>query len=89
MFKLLFVAPINTILTRSQLVPQSIRDSTRYQALPGNADPEALPPIVPASEAEPLDTCSQAEPRNQLFANEAEPLDIGSQAEPRNQVIQT
>jgi hypothetical protein len=30
---------------------------TRYQALPGNVDPEALPPIFPhkANEAEPLD----------------------------------
>jgi hypothetical protein len=31
--------------------------STRYQAEPGNADPEALPPIfiIAKSEAEPLD----------------------------------
>ncbi len=47
--------------------------ATRYQALPDNADRSALPPIVPASEAEPLDIGSQAEPRNQLFAKEAEP----------------
>jgi hypothetical protein len=43
--------------------------STRSQALPGNADPEALPPIfllATASEAEPLDIGSQAEPGNQL-----------------------
>ena len=41
--------------------------STRYQALPGNADPEALPPIfMEAGEAEPLDIGSQAEPRTQL-----------------------
>ncbi len=43
--------------------------STRSQALPGNADPEALPPILllgTASEAEPLDIGSQAEPGNQL-----------------------
>ncbi|WP_193970785.1 hypothetical protein [Microcoleus sp. LEGE 07076] len=40
---------------------------TRSQALPGNADPEALPPIfLLASEAEPLDIGSQAEPVNQL-----------------------
>ncbi|NJK66265.1 MAG: hypothetical protein HC789_07120 [Microcoleus sp. CSU_2_2] len=38
---------------------------TRYQALPGNADPEALPPIL-SSEAEPLDIGSQTLPRNQL-----------------------
>ena len=39
----------------------------RYQALPGNAYPEALPPIFMEtlrgrSEAEPLDTGSQAQP---------------------------
>jgi hypothetical protein len=38
--------------------------STRYQALPGNADPEALPPIL--REAEPPDMDSQAEPGNQF-----------------------
>ena len=42
---------------------------TRSQALLGNADPEALPPILPlatASEAEPLDIGSQALPGNQF-----------------------
>jgi hypothetical protein len=43
--------------------------STRYQALPGNADPEALPLIFfPKSEAEPLNIGSQAESGNQLTA---------------------
>ncbi|TAD97642.1 MAG: hypothetical protein EAZ78_03015 [Oscillatoriales cyanobacterium] len=49
---------------------------TRYQALPGNADLEALPPMflsfVPLF----------------LLFDEAEPLDIGSQAEPGNQLNQ-
>ena len=41
--------------------------STRYQALPGNAYPEALPLFfIKENEAEPLDIGSQAEPRNQL-----------------------
>jgi len=40
---------------------------TRYQAEPGNADPEEEPPIFPFSrEAEPLDIGERAEPRNQL-----------------------
>ena len=43
----------------------AIPNFTRSQALPGNADPEALPPIF-TSEAEPLEG-SQAEPRNQLI----------------------
>ena len=35
--------------------------------MPGDADPEALPPVFSsASEAEPLDIVSQAEPGNQL-----------------------
>ena len=43
--------------------------STRYQAEPGNADPEALPPIsIKACEAEPLDIGSQALPGNQLIS---------------------
>jgi hypothetical protein len=41
---------------------------TRYQALPGNADQEALPRIfMEANEAEPLDIGTQAEPGNQLI----------------------
>ena len=41
---------------------------SRYQDLPGNADPEALPRIfMEPREAEPLAIGSQAEPRNQLF----------------------
>ncbi len=45
--------------------------STRSQALPGNADPEALPRLqwrAAKCEAEPLDIGSQAEPGNQLTA---------------------
>jgi hypothetical protein len=47
--------------------PKSISEhlnwSTRYQAEPGNADPEALPPIsIKACDAEPLDIGFQAEP---------------------------
>jgi hypothetical protein len=39
---------------------------TRYQALPGNVDPEALPPnFIKACEAEPLDIRSQALPGNE------------------------
>jgi len=39
---------------------------TCSQALPGNADPEAQPPIFPSLfEAEPLDIGSQAEHGNQ------------------------
>ena len=48
--------------------PYKHRDiKTRYSlpAVPGNADPEALPPFFPG-EAEPLDISSQAQPGNQL-----------------------
>ena len=44
-------------------------EETRSPALPGNADPEALPPpnsLLAGDEAEPLDMGSQAEPGNQL-----------------------
>ena len=45
------------------LISEHLNCFTRYQALPGNADPEALPPIsIKACEAEPLDIGSQAEP---------------------------
>jgi hypothetical protein len=61
------------------LTPKIIIAITRYQALPGSADPEALPPSIFPAEAEPLPPS--------IFPAEAEPLDIGSQAEPRNQLI--
>ena len=50
------------------LTPKIIIAITRYQALPGSADPEALPPSIFPAEAEPLDIGSQAEPRNQLIS---------------------
>jgi hypothetical protein len=59
------------------LTPKIIIAITRYQALPGSADPEALPPSIFPAEAVP----------SSIFPAEAEPLDIGSQAEPRNQLI--
>jgi len=44
-------------------ISEHLNSSTRYQAEPGNADPEALPPIfIKACDAEPLDIGSQAEP---------------------------
>jgi len=44
-------------------ISEHLNSSTRYQALPGKAYPEALPPIsIKASKAEPLDIGSQAEP---------------------------
>jgi hypothetical protein len=49
------------------LTPKIIIAITRYQALPGSADPEALPPSIFPAEAEPLNIGSQAEPRNQLI----------------------
>ena len=53
----------------------------RYQALPGNGDPEALPRLSCGGEAEPLDMGSQAEP-NQLECRgrcpRARPLAIDS-----------
>lgn len=50
-------------------ISEHLNWSTRYQALPGYADPEALPPIsIKACEAEPLDIGFQAEPGNQLIA---------------------
>ena len=74
---------------------------TRYLALPGNADPEALPPFFAAEALSPFFT-AEALPRftrylvlpgnadpealPPFFAAEAEPLDIGSQAEPGNQL---
>jgi hypothetical protein len=59
------------------LTPKIIIAITRYQALPGSADPEALPPSIFPAEALP----------SSIFPAEAEPLNIGSQAEPRNQLI--
>jgi hypothetical protein len=58
-------------LLHTQSPPSRTKESTRYQALPGKADPEALPPIFmktirDKSEAEPLDIGSQALPGNQL-----------------------
>jgi hypothetical protein len=54
--------------------PKIIIAITRYQALPGSADPEALPPSIFPAEAEPLDIGSQAEPRNQLITYYLLPL---------------
>jgi hypothetical protein len=56
------------------LTPKIIIAITRYQALPGSADPEALPPSIFPAEAEPLDIGSQAEPRNQLITYYLLPL---------------
>ena len=43
---------------------------TRYQAEPGSADPEALPPSIFPAEALP----------SSIFPAEAEPLDISRQS---------
>jgi len=63
-----FCAPtkLSLLIVATVLHQPGIAVFTRYQAEPGNADAEALPPIFP-NEAEPLDIGSQAEPRNQLF----------------------
>ncbi|MEZ2225067.1 hypothetical protein, partial [Microcoleus sp.] len=52
----------------SQAEPGNQLSIACSQALPGNTDPEALPPLLLSkrSEAEPLDIGSQAEPGNQL-----------------------
>ncbi len=58
-------------------------ESTRYQALPGNADREALPPILfNTCEAEPLDMGSQAEPGNQFTRYQALPGNTDPEALP-------
>ena len=69
------------------------RWATRYQALPGNADPEALPPIfMEAYEVIFMEAYEVIfmEAYEVIFmeAYEAEPLDIGFQAEPGNQLHQ-
>ncbi|MCC3412199.1 MAG: hypothetical protein JGK24_17810 [Microcoleus sp. PH2017_29_MFU_D_A] len=58
--------------------------STRSQALPGNADPEALPPIFILEKRDNLPTRKARQ--FSWYKSEAEPLDIGSQAEPGNQL---
>jgi hypothetical protein len=83
------------------LTPKIIIAITRYQAMPGSAAPEALPPsIFPSSGGSasihfpklrrlclhPFSQAPEALPPS-IFPAEAEPLDIGSQAEPRNQLI--
>ncbi len=60
---------------------------TRYQALPGSADPEALPPSIFPAETLPSSIFPAEALPSSIFPAEAEPLDIGSQAEPRNQLI--
>ena len=42
------------------LTPKIIIAITRYQALPGSADPEEEPPSIFPAEAEPLDISRQS-----------------------------
>jgi hypothetical protein len=47
-------------------VKRAISTLNYFQAEPGNAEPEDMPPISPSPrEADPLEIASQAQPRNQ------------------------